>query len=107
MAKRNVSGITEFILLELSNDPELNTLLFVLFALSCLITVVGNIWVITVTLVSAQIHSPKYFFLRQLAFLDSCYFSVFAPKVLVNYLEDKKSFVRAVSSSRIPFSARS
>ncbi|XP_047630514.1 olfactory receptor 1052-like [Phacochoerus africanus] len=91
MANRNVSGITEFILLGLTDDPELNTVLFVLFLLIYLITVVGNLWVITVILVSAQLHSPKNFFLSQLAFLDFCYSSVFIPKMLVNYLAGQKA----------------
>uniref|UniRef100_A0A8D1AMF5 Olfactory receptor n=1 Tax=Sus scrofa TaxID=9823 RepID=A0A8D1AMF5_PIG len=84
-------GITEFILLGLTDDPELNTVLFVLFLLIYLITVVGNLWVIIVVLVSAQLHSPKNFFLSQLAFLDFCYSSVFIPKMLVNYLAGQKA----------------
>ena len=62
MAIRNFSRITEFILLGITIDPKLNTTLFVLFLLIYLITMVGSIWVITVILVSAQFHSPKYFF---------------------------------------------
>lgn len=60
MADSNVSGITEFILLGLTDNPELNTVLFVLFLLICLITVLGNVWIIAIILVSDQLHSPKY-----------------------------------------------
>lgn len=91
MADRNVSVITEFILLGLTDNPELNTALFVLFLFIYLITVVGNIWVITIILASAQLHSPKYFFLCQLAFLDFCYSSVFIPKMLANYIAGQKA----------------
>nr|NP_001378802.1 olfactory receptor family 5 subfamily BE member 1 [Equus caballus] len=90
MADRNVSMITEFILLGLTDSPEMTTVLFVLFLLIYLITVVGNIWIITIILVSSQLHSPKYFFLSQLAFLDFCYSSVFIPKMLVNYISGLK-----------------
>ncbi|XP_064347901.1 olfactory receptor 5J3-like [Camelus dromedarius] len=91
MANRNVSEITEFILLGLTDDPELNTVLFVLFLLIYLITVVGNVWLIAIILASAQLHSPKYFFLSQLAFLDFCYSLVFIPKMLMNYIAGQRA----------------
>lgn len=72
MADSNVSGITEFILLGLTDNPELNTVLLVLFLLIYLITVLGNVWITTIILGSDQLHSPKYLFLSQLAFLDFC-----------------------------------
>lgn len=90
MADSNVSGITEFILLGLTDNLELNTVLFVVFLLIYLITVLGNVWIITIILVSDQLHSPKYFFLSQLAFLDFCYSSVFIPKLQVNYVAGQK-----------------
>ncbi|XP_004484003.2 olfactory receptor 5J3-like [Dasypus novemcinctus] len=91
MADRNVTMITEFILLGLTENPALNTVLFVLFLLLYLITVVGNICIITIILASSQLHSPKYFFLSQLAFLDLCYSSVFIPKMLMNFLAGQKA----------------
>ncbi|KAM8812703.1 LOW QUALITY PROTEIN: olfactory receptor 5J3-like [Rhynchonycteris naso] len=86
MADGNASVITKFILLGLTDNPELTTVFFVLFLLIYLSTVVANVWVIAIILASAQVHSPKYFFLCQLAFLDFCYSSVLIPKMLVNYL---------------------
>ncbi|XP_003993384.2 olfactory receptor 1052-like [Felis catus] len=90
MANRNVSVVTEFILLGLTDNPELNTVLFVLFLSIYFVTVVGNVWIIAIIWASTQLHSPKYFFLCQLAFLDFCYSSVFIPKMLVNYLAGQK-----------------
>lgn len=90
MADRNVSVITEFILLGLTDNPEMNVVLSVLFLLIYLITVLGNIWIIIIILASAQLHSPTYFFLSQLAFLDFCYSSVLIPKMLVNYIAGQK-----------------
>nr|XP_002755382.1 olfactory receptor 1052-like [Callithrix jacchus] len=90
MADRNVSVITEFILLGLTDNPEMNVVLSVLFVLIYLITVLGNIWITITILTSAQLHSPMYFFLSQLAFLDFCYSSVLIPKMLVNYITGQK-----------------
>ncbi|XP_007519503.1 olfactory receptor 5J3-like [Erinaceus europaeus] len=90
MEKGNISVITEFILLGLTDNPKVDTVLFVLLLLLYLVTIVGNLWIIYLILVSAQLHSPKYFFLSQLAFLDFCYSSVFIPKMLVNYLAGHK-----------------
>nr|XP_002708970.2 olfactory receptor 1052-like [Oryctolagus cuniculus] len=84
MAHRNDSMVTEFILLGLTDNPELNMALFVLFLLIYLLTVVGNVWVISIILASAQLHLPQYFFLSHLAFLDFCYSSVFIPKMLMS-----------------------
>ncbi|XP_003505235.1 olfactory receptor 1052-like [Cricetulus griseus] len=91
MADTNLSAITEFILLGLTDDPVLNAGLSVLFLLIYVITVVGNLWIIAVILATSQLHSPKYFFLSHLAFLDFCYSSVFLPKMLINYILGQKT----------------
>ncbi|XP_055990451.1 olfactory receptor 1052-like [Sorex fumeus] len=91
MADRNVSVITEFILLGLTDNPELNFVLFVVLLLIYLINVVGNVWIITIILASVQLRSPKYFFLSQLAFLDFCYSSVFIPRMLESYLAGQRA----------------
>lgn len=90
MTDGNVSVVTEFILLGLTENPALNIVLFVLFLLIYVITVVGNVWIIMVIVSSDQLHSPKYFFLSHLAFLDFCYSSVFIPKMLLNYLAGQR-----------------
>ncbi|MBZ3876549.1 Olfactory receptor 1052 [Sciurus carolinensis] len=90
MANGNVSVVTEFILLGLTENPALNIVLFVLLLLIYVITVVGNVWIIMVIVSSYQLHSPKYFFLSHLAFLDFCYSSVFVPKMLLNYLAGQR-----------------
>ncbi|XP_068947121.1 olfactory receptor 5J3-like [Petaurus breviceps papuanus] len=90
MAERNVSGIVEFVLLGFTENPPLQHALFVFFFLIYLITVLGNLWLILLIGSSSQLHSPKYFFLGHLAFLDLCYSSVCIPKLLVNLLTDRK-----------------
>nr|XP_003467884.1 olfactory receptor 1052-like [Cavia porcellus] len=90
MADSNITVITEFVLLGLTDNPELNIVLFMLLLLIYVITVVGNIWTIAIILTSTQLHSPKYFFLCQLAFLDFCCSSVFIPKMLANYMAGQR-----------------
>nr|XP_004667693.2 olfactory receptor 1052-like [Jaculus jaculus] len=90
MADQNISVVTEFVLLGLTQNAELNVVLFVLFLLIYIITVASNLGVITMTLATSQLHSTKYFFLSHLAFLDFCYSSVFIPKMLMNYLTGQK-----------------
>lgn len=82
MVDRNVSLITD--------NPELNLGLFVLLLLIYVITVVGNFGVIMIIVANVQLHSPKYFFLSQLAFLDFCYSSVFILKMLVTFMVGHK-----------------
>ncbi|XP_004648788.1 olfactory receptor 5D18-like [Octodon degus] len=86
---RNKSGIT-FIVLGFSGVPEMQALLFVLFLSVYTVTVVGNIGMIAVIKVKPRLHTPMYFFLGHLSFVDFCYSSTIAPKMLANLvLKDK------------------
>ncbi|XP_067388309.1 olfactory receptor 10A7-like isoform X2 [Emydura macquarii macquarii] len=85
----NVTLLTEFILLGLSNHPMLQVPLFCMFLLIYLITLVGNMLIIIITM-EPSLHTPMYFFLRVLSILDVLNASVTVPKMLVNFLlEDK------------------
>ncbi|XP_006883999.1 PREDICTED: olfactory receptor 12-like [Elephantulus edwardii] len=87
---RNFSEVTEFILLGFRTPPELQTLLFLVFLLIYLVIVVGNISMITVIKVDSKLHTPMYFFLRNLSYLDLCYSTVIAPKTLANFISKEK-----------------
>ncbi|XP_075404391.1 olfactory receptor 4C15-like [Tenrec ecaudatus] len=89
---KNQSVVTEFILLGLSQNPNVQKILFVVFLFSYITTVGANLLVV-VTIVSspALLGSPMYFFLAFLSFLDACYSSAFAPKMLVDSLYEKKT----------------
>ncbi|XP_042638076.1 olfactory receptor 12-like [Orycteropus afer afer] len=88
---RNYSELAEFILLGFRTSPEIQILLFSLFLLIYLVIVVGNISMIVVIKVDSRLHTPMYFFLRNLSYLDLCYSTVIAPKTLANFLsKDKK-----------------
>ncbi|XP_006865403.1 PREDICTED: olfactory receptor 8S1-like [Chrysochloris asiatica] len=88
---RNHSAVSEFILLGLSADTQIQGLLFVLFLVIYLLTVMGNIMMLVVIKADTQLHTPMYFFLGQLSFLDLCHSSVTVPKLLENLLSEKKT----------------
>ncbi|XP_058415210.1 olfactory receptor 9S13-like [Diceros bicornis minor] len=87
----NYSEVTEFILLGFRMSPEVQILLFSLFLLIYMVIVVGNISMLVVIKIDSRLHTPMYFFLRNLSYLDLCYSTVTAPKTLAIFLsKDKK-----------------
>ncbi|XP_074812908.1 olfactory receptor 5AR1-like [Natator depressus] len=91
MEKGNHSEVTEFILSGLTDHPELQVPLFVVFLLIYGITVVGNGGMILLITIDPQLHTPMYFFLRNLSFCDLCYSSIIFPKMLLNFFAERKS----------------
>ncbi|KAM7085417.1 olfactory receptor 5AL1-like [Molossus nigricans] len=91
MAKGNHSAVTEFILLGLTDNPELQVILFCAFLLMYLVTALGNLGLIVLIQVSPQLHTPMYFFLCHLAFVDFCGTSIITPNTLVISLREIKS----------------
>ncbi|XP_034507684.1 olfactory receptor 8S1-like, partial [Ailuropoda melanoleuca] len=91
MASRNHSSITEFILLGLSADPHVQVLLFVLFLIIYLLTLLGNLLIILLIHTDSNLHTPMYFFLSHLSFQDLFYSSVTVPKLLENLLSQRKA----------------
>ncbi|KAG8455581.1 hypothetical protein GDO86_001687 [Hymenochirus boettgeri] len=88
-----------FVIIGLSEIPELKVLLFctLLFIYTC--TLAGNVAIILVSLMDKHLHKPMYFFLANLAFLDICYTSTTMPKMLQVLLLEKKtiSFIGCVT----------
>ncbi|XP_013833000.1 olfactory receptor 8D2 [Sus scrofa] len=89
MATLNLSSVTEFILEGLTKCPELQLPLFLLFLGIYVVTVVGNLGMILLIAISSQLHTPMYYFLSHLSFIDLCYSSVITPKMLLNFLSEK------------------
>ena len=87
----NFTFFTEFILLGLSDDPHSQALLFALFLGIYLLTLIGNLVMILVIRGDSHLHIPMYFFLGHLSFIDICFSSVTMPKMLQNFLSQKKS----------------
>uniref|UniRef100_G3TTB6 Olfactory receptor n=2 Tax=Loxodonta africana TaxID=9785 RepID=G3TTB6_LOXAF len=91
MPAENHSTVTKFILGGLTNGPELQLPLFFLFLGIYMITLVGNLGMITLISLNSQLHTPMYYFLSNLSFVDMCYSSVITPKMLVNFVSEKNS----------------
>ncbi|XP_004476300.2 olfactory receptor 7G3-like [Dasypus novemcinctus] len=91
MKPGNISDIAEFLLLGLSQDPELQPLLFVLFLSIYLITVTGNLLIILAIIFDFHLHTPMYFFLSNLSFVDICFITTMIPKMLANIHIQNKS----------------
>ncbi|XP_032648569.1 olfactory receptor 5V1-like [Chelonoidis abingdonii] len=87
----NQTTVTEFILLGLSSDPQMQIFLFLLFSLIYLISLGGNIVIMVVIRADSHLHTPMYFFLFHLSFVDICYSSVTMPKMLINFLAEHKT----------------
>ncbi|XP_058518422.1 olfactory receptor 8J2-like [Ochotona princeps] len=91
MASWNVTHVAEFILMGVSDRPELQIPLFFVFLLIYGLTALGNLGIITLTSVDSRLQTPMYFFLRHLAIINLGNSTVIAPKMLVNYLSTNKS----------------
>ncbi|XP_003472790.2 olfactory receptor 8G50-like isoform X2 [Cavia porcellus] len=89
MAERNHSIVTQFILSGLTERPELQVFLFLLFLGIYVITVVGNLGMITLIGFSSLLHTPMYYLLSSLSFIDLCHSTVITPKMLVNFVAEK------------------
>ncbi|XP_029440520.1 olfactory receptor 2D2-like [Rhinatrema bivittatum] len=91
MESGNQTLVLEFILLGLSEKPELELVLFAVFLPVYLITLGANVLIIAVFCVDQHLHTPMYFFLCNLSVLDICYSSAYIPKSLKDFLSEKKT----------------
>ncbi|XP_051829700.1 olfactory receptor 1L4-like [Antechinus flavipes] len=85
------SSTSGFILLGLSSNPQLQEPLFIIFLSMYLVTLLGNLLIIVVIRTDSRLHTPMYFFLSILSFIDICFTSVIVPKMLVNFLSETKT----------------
>nr|XP_002708974.1 olfactory receptor 8H1-like [Oryctolagus cuniculus] len=86
MGRRNNTNVSEFLLMGLTDAEEIQLLLFVLFLVMYFITVLGNVGMILIIRLDLHLHTPMYFFLTHLSFLDLIYSTVITPKTLENLL---------------------
>ncbi|XP_048196637.1 olfactory receptor 7A17-like [Perognathus longimembris pacificus] len=85
MEPENDTQLSEFLLLGFSNqDPRIHPLLFGLFLSVYLITVLGNLLIVLAIKADPHLHTPMYFFLSNLSFVDVCFTSTTVPKMLLN-----------------------
>ncbi|NXN62651.1 O10C1 protein, partial [Rynchops niger] len=90
MTSRNHTVVTDFQFLPFSSIPGIQGSLFCLVLLMYLSALVGNVLIIVITRVDAALHSPMYFFLKNLSFLEIGYTTSTIPKMLVNFLTKRK-----------------
>ncbi|XP_042554791.1 olfactory receptor 13C8-like [Dipodomys spectabilis] len=90
MGRVHNSTLTEFVLVGLSAHPKLQTVFFVLVLWMYLVILLGNGVLISVIICDCHLHTPMYFFLCNLSFLDICYTSSSVPLILDSFLTVKK-----------------
>ncbi|XP_021538864.1 olfactory receptor 7A5-like [Neomonachus schauinslandi] len=96
--------ISGFLLLGLSNKPEMQLPIFGFFLSMYLITVFGNLLIILAVSTDSNLHIPMYFFLASLSFVDICFTSTIIPKMLVNIQTQSKVITYTGCISQICFS---
>ncbi|KAB0365686.1 hypothetical protein FD754_009842 [Muntiacus muntjak] len=91
MESGNLTCVSEFVFLGLSQTQELQPVLFLVFLFVYTTTVMGNLLIMVTVTSDSRLHTPMYFLLRNLAVIDLCFSSVTAPKMLADFLSEKKT----------------
>ncbi|XP_003472630.2 olfactory receptor 8B3-like [Cavia porcellus] len=86
MASHNGSSVTEFVLLGLTQQPELQLPLFFLFLGIYVVSMLGNLGLMVLIGLNPHLHTPMYYFLFHLSFIDLCYSSVITPRMLMSFV---------------------
>ncbi|XP_004484738.1 olfactory receptor 8K5-like [Dasypus novemcinctus] len=103
MGQQNVTTLPEFILLGVTRIPELQAPIFGVFLIIYIVTVMGNLGMIILTKMDYHLHTPMYFFIRHLAFIDLGNSTVICPKMLVNFLMDQKTISYDACATQMAF----
>ncbi|XP_029813521.1 olfactory receptor 8K3-like [Suricata suricatta] len=91
MEKHNLTVLNEFILMGITQRPELQAPLFGLFLIIYSVSVVGNLGMIMLTTVDSRLQTPMYFFLKHLALIDLGYSTTVGPKMLVSFVVEENT----------------
>ncbi|XP_037377248.1 olfactory receptor 1013-like [Talpa occidentalis] len=103
--KRSNHTVTDFILVGFTTDPVMQLVLFVLFLGVYSLTLMGNSTLMVLICNDSRLHTPMYFFIGNLSFLDLWYSSVYTPKILVTCISEDKSISFAGCVAQFFFSA--
>ncbi|XP_038187335.1 olfactory receptor 4K3-like [Arvicola amphibius] len=103
MGKVNQSVISEFIFQGLCTSRELQIFLLLPFSTLYLMTVVGNLFVVILIITDHHLHSPMYFLLANLSFIDLCISSVTTPKLIIDLVKENKIISYGGCMSQILF----
>ncbi|XP_055283798.1 olfactory receptor 4A47-like [Moschus berezovskii] len=91
MEQRN--NVTEFILVGFTQSPQGQKILFVVFLLIYIVTMVGNLLIVMTVVISVTLDAPMYFFLGYLSFMDAVYSTTITPNMIIDLLSEKKTIL--------------
>ncbi|XP_060112256.1 olfactory receptor 10C1-like isoform X1 [Heteronotia binoei] len=91
----NETNLNEFILVGFSHLAELQILLFLLFLMTYLVTIIGNMLIILLIKCNPSLQTPMYFFLVNLSFLEICYTTSVVPQMLIHLLTEQKTISKS------------
>ncbi|XP_068946983.1 olfactory receptor 9G4-like [Petaurus breviceps papuanus] len=100
----NRTTLTEFILIGFSADPQMQLVFFGAFLSLYLVTLAGNMTLVILIRIDARLHTPMYFFIGSLSFLDFWYTSVYTPKILATCISEDKRISLAGCGAQFFFS---
>ncbi|XP_048217330.1 olfactory receptor 8K3-like [Perognathus longimembris pacificus] len=103
METHNFTVVREFILMGITDRPELQVPLFLLFLLIYVVSVVGNLGIIILTTVDSRLKTPMYFFLRHLALTDLGYSTAVGPKMLSNFVVEQNTISYCLCATQLAF----
>ncbi|NXH86994.1 O1019 protein, partial [Edolisoma coerulescens] len=102
-AKGNGTPSAHFVLLGFSQQGNVQVVLFMVFLVIYVITLLGNVGLLVLIWLVAQLHTPMYFFLSSLSFLDLCYSSCIIPRLLRDLLDEEKVISHAACLTQFYF----
>ncbi|KAM5287743.1 olfactory receptor 6C76 [Ctenodactylus gundi] len=100
---KNRTSVTEFILLGLTDNPDLQVVIFLFLFLTYVLSIMGNLTIITLTLLDSHLKTPMYFFLRSFSFLEISFTSVCNPRFLVSIITRNKSISYSACAAQVFF----
>nr|KAF6325329.1 hypothetical protein mMyoMyo1_014585 [Myotis myotis] len=103
MDQQNLTVLTEFILMGITDHPELQATFFGVFLIIYAVSVVGNMGMIIITKMDSRLQTPMYFFLRHLAFTDLGYSTAVGPKMLANIVTKQKTISYICCAAQLAF----
>ena len=86
-------NVTEFILVGLTQSPQGQKILFVVFLLIYIVTMVGNLLIVMTVVISPTLDAPMYFFLGYLSFMDAVYSTTITPNMIIDLVCEKKTIL--------------
>ncbi|XP_010843154.1 PREDICTED: olfactory receptor-like protein OLF3 [Bison bison bison] len=104
MGANNQTWVREFILLGLSSDWATQVALFVLFSVTYLLTLLGNVLIVLLIRLDSRLHTPMYFFLTNLSLVDVSYATSIVPQMLVHFLAEHKGIPYVSCAAQLFFS---